>query len=251
MPILIGNTGFIGKHFADTWNFDKKINSSNLSELERASTDLVVCAGLPGQKWMANLKGKEDFENMSKLAKTLSTVRSKKILLISTIDVYDKHIEFDEDTLPNVVQQQPYGSNRAQFELLMRDKFEICKIVRLPGVFCEHLKKNLIYDLLHNRLDYIKNNYNLNSTYQYYNLHKVVNLCKSILDSDINILNVATEPITVKKILELRGINIKCNGTEDHYDIHTKFSMQLANKCGKYLETADEVLKEISELFIR
>ena len=48
---IIGNTGFVGSNLIRQRHFDAFYNSKNI---ETKSFDLVICAGVPAVKWLAN-----------------------------------------------------------------------------------------------------------------------------------------------------------------------------------------------------
>tara|TARA_B100000989_G_C19516244_1_gene461786 strand:- start:946 stop:1665 length:720 start_codon:yes stop_codon:yes gene_type:complete len=154
---IIGYTGLIGSNLLN--QYKKKFyaidlfNSKNINKLNKNKIyDVVFCAGLPAIKWIANKAPIKDKNNTQKLIKNLKKLNTKKILLISTIDVNYKH---------------SYGRNRKVLEKFVKKKFKNSYILRLPGVFGKGLKKNIIYDLLN------KNNLNqiyLNDKFQWYDL---------------------------------------------------------------------------------
>ena len=50
---LIGYTGFVGQNL-DGPQYEFRFNSKNSGELAGKSFDLLVCAGVPGHKTLAN-----------------------------------------------------------------------------------------------------------------------------------------------------------------------------------------------------
>src|SRR5689334_17424607 len=94
---LVGHTGFVGGSLAAASNFDVLINRDSLDLLRGMQIDRLVCAGLPAAKWIANQSPRKDAENVRRLESVLSTIRAETFVLISTIDVYAKTREADED----------------------------------------------------------------------------------------------------------------------------------------------------------
>ena len=73
----------------------------------------------------------------------------KKLVLISTIDVFTSPKGVDERSEIDTGNLQPYGYNRYQLELWVREHYPDALIVRLPGLFGKNIKKNFIYDFIH------------------------------------------------------------------------------------------------------
>ncbi len=148
MKGLIGYTGFVGGNLNAQTSFDKVYNSKNIAEIQNNEFDLLVCAGVSAVKWLANKEPEKDLRNIKNLMQHLKTVKVKKIVLISTIDIYDTPQNVDENVIPNDQYQDAYGKNRYFFEKWIAETFDDYLIVRLPALFGKGLKKNFIYDVL-------------------------------------------------------------------------------------------------------
>lgn len=145
---LIGYTGFVGKNL-DTQNiFDNKYNSSNISSIKNKEFELLVCSGIKAEKWVANQNSEKDLTNINYLIDNLKSLKAKKFILISTVDVYSKTFDVDEDFIIDSNMNDPYGKNRFLFERFVINNFENVLIVRLPALFGKGLKKNFIFDLM-------------------------------------------------------------------------------------------------------
>ncbi|NDE89977.1 MAG: NAD(P)-dependent oxidoreductase [Alphaproteobacteria bacterium] len=173
---LIGHTGFVGSNLAQQTAFTHCYNSSTIGGISGQSFDTVVCAGVRAVKWWANQNAEADWQSINALQDTLRTVRAKKFILISTIDVFaDSHSRADETAVPPE-NSQAYGKHRLQFEEWVKAHFPDTMIVRLPGLFGPFLKKNIIFDLLTNNQ---LGNINPATSFQWYDMRR--------LWSDINI----------------------------------------------------------------
>ena len=219
MSALIGSTGFVGGHLQNSFDFTQKYHSSNISEIQGLKTDLLICAGLPAEKWKANNDPESDWSNMANLAQMISSVDAEQAILISTIDVYQPAYNVTELDQPNLIGKEGYGRTRAWFESFFAAHFSNSTIVRLPGLFGPALRKNLIYDLMYNREEqYMK--VNGNSQFQFFDVSMVGSLIKKLSEVRINLCNVSPEPIFAQEIAEIFGV--KLNSTSKLTDYRMK-----------------------------
>lgn len=147
MLSLVGYTGFVGSNLAMNINFDGLYNSKNIKEAYDTNPDLLVYAGVRAEKFLANKNEKLDYEVVKEAYNNIKKINPKKLVLISTIDVYKKPFGVNEDI--NIVTENlhPYGLNRYKLEEWVRNEFDTL-IVRLPGLYGKNIKKNFIYDYL-------------------------------------------------------------------------------------------------------
>jgi nucleoside-diphosphate-sugar epimerase len=247
MKVLVGSTGLIGTTLQEKINFDLFYNSKNIKTFGdhdiNGSTLYLSC--LPATKWMVNKNIVGDTENMNLLIKTLSKFRYKKIILISTIDVYsDSPIGVNEDYNPNF-SDLSYGLNRLLFEKLIKHylSYENLYVFRLPALFNKHIKKNVIFDLINNNnVDQI----NINSKYQWYNLDTLIEDINRLIDLYPNesVFNLFTEPLKTSEIVNLfpqHNEKVKFDEKEIIYDFKTKYT-----ETG-YTTTSVDVLNQIKK----
>ena len=167
MDALIGYTGFVGSNVAKQYSFDEKYNSSNIHEIQNKEFNLIVCAGVSGTKWLANKYPKEDLRKINKLLDNLSKVKCKKMILISTVDVYRESNNVNEDTPIEIERLHHYGRNRVVVEEFVKNNFDNYHIVRLPAIYGDNIKKNFVFDLLNSHcLEWTHKD----SVFQYYHL---------------------------------------------------------------------------------
>jgi nucleoside-diphosphate-sugar epimerase len=242
---LIGHTGFVGGNLLRQTHFDHTYNSANIEDIEGKHYQWMVCAGAPAVKWKANQEPERDLANLERLMKCLEKTSADHVILISTIDVYPRPLQVDEDTAIDPDAGSPYGKHRLLLEKFIRDRFE-STIIRLPGLFGPGLKKNIIYDFLHdNRVDSICPD----SVFQFYPVVKVWEDIQVARRNHLRLVNFATEPTSVREVAE------KAFGLEFHnpkvsrpvrYDMRTKHSRPFG-KAGPYLYEAEEVLKFLED----
>lgn len=244
MKLLIGNTGLVGQTIQKFEKFDEYFNSKNIELIKNIKKDgdelFLTC--LPATKWLVNKNLKQDIDNIYKIIELLSGPQYSKIILISTIDVYNDSPLFVDETYSPNVSKLSYGNNRYLFELLVREfiKTDDLKIFRLPALFNNLIKKNILYDLIND------NNVNLinkNSIFQWYNLDNLSNDINKYSQENPNevIFNLFTEPIFTEDIINMfpKHINKVQNGPELIYNYQTKF--------GGYINKKSNVLKEINK----
>ncbi len=149
MKSLVGYTGFVGSNIAKKEKFDGLYDSKNVQQAYGTKAELLVYSGVPAQKFIANQFPKKDFQVIENAIQNIKRIKPKKIVLISTIDVYKNPVDVDEDTVIDIENLQDYGKNRYYLEQWVKENFEDYLIVHLPGLYGDNIKKNFIYDLIH------------------------------------------------------------------------------------------------------
>ena len=201
---LIGYTGFIGSNLRKLYKPNYNYNSKNISKIKNKTFDVLFCAGTSSKRWVANKNPKEDLNNIKKLTKSLESFKTKKFILISSIEIYGLKNNKNENNKVNIKYNSSYGKNRLYLENFIKKKFKDYLIVRLPIVYGKNFCKNVIYDLLYKNEVEKLNAKDLIQIYNVKNLKKDINFC---LKKDIKELNIATEPISLgyiaKKVFEV------------------------------------------------
>lgn len=98
--------------------------------------------------FIANKFPEKDKAIIENAKNNIRLINPKKIVLISTVAVYDRTVDVDEDYRPDVNSLTPYGKNRLALEDWVEQNYEQHLIIRLPAIFGENLKKNFIYDFI-------------------------------------------------------------------------------------------------------
>jgi len=148
MNYLVGYTGFVGSNIFMSDEFEGLFNSKNINEAFGGNPDLLIYSGVPAQKFIANSEPEKDLEVINNAIENIKKINPKKIVLISTIDVYKNPVDVNEDTVIDTDNLHPYGLNRYKLELWVKENFGDYLIVRLPGLYGKNIKKNFIYDLI-------------------------------------------------------------------------------------------------------
>lgn len=240
---LIGYTGFVGGNILAQHSFASLYNSKNSEEIQGQEFDLVVSAGVSAVKWLANKEPENDRAGIARLIENLKKIKTKKFVLISTIDVYSTTADVDEGTVIDKGTLAPYGKHRRELEEFVANNFDAL-IVRLPGIYGPGMKKNPLFDLLHESYTYIHHA----SQLQFYDLRNIWADITSALDKKLKLVNFVTEPVTLKEIADQVfhvDISTMENGQPQHYDIRTKHGAEWGN-VKSYLYTKEAVLAGIS-----
>lgn len=250
MNCLIGYTGFVGGNLVAQRTFDVLVNSKNFETMRGQRYDRVICAGVSAVKWQANKDPAADLARIRPLMDVLATVTADKFVLISTIDVYSVASGADESTDCHNPAHHAYGRHRLAFEDFCREHFPNLIVVRLPGLFGPGIKKNVLFDLLHdNCLEMI----NPKSTFQYYDLRNLTDDIECAERAGLDLVNLFTEPVGTAEILARFFPEAQVGAKpspEAHYDLYTRHAA-LRGHTGNYLYTKDEVLSQIADFIAK
>ncbi len=240
---LIGHTGFVGSNLLAQQKFTDLYNSKNIESMAGQEFDLVVCCGAPGAMWIANKNPAADWEVLQTLMRPLETVSAKRFVLISTIAVYPRPVEVNEDTAVDVEAQTPYGKHRFALEQFAASRFN-ATIIRLPGLFGLGIKKNIIFDFLHgNNLSQI----NAKSVYQFYNLQNLTRDIEIAEKHNIQLLNISSAPVSTAEVAaHCFGIDFSNvpAGVPAFFDYRSKYATLWGGSDG-YLYSKEQELSEL------
>lgn len=158
MVALVGYTGFVGSNlYARARNRIKGVyNSQNIEKAYGLEPEVLVYAGVRAEKYLANSAPERDLEMILEAEKNIRAINPQRLVLISTIDVYQNPVGVDEtDSVLSAGKGgagngvQPYGLNRYYLEAWVRKNYPDALIIRLPGLYGYNIKKNFIYDYIH------------------------------------------------------------------------------------------------------
>jgi len=240
---LVGWTGFVGGSLDARIAPVARFRSTDVDQLPAADVDEVVCAGAP-EKWRANADPEADRAGIRRLVDALDGSRAGSCVLVSTVDVFADSRGVDETTPADTAQEQAYGRHRAELEEFVRRRFDDVLVVRLPGVYGPGLKKNLVYDLIHQPGARFAHQ---DSSFQFYDVRDLWGHVLLARDAGLSVVNLATEPVTSAQVArECFGVDYRCDDRPQvAYDLRTAHAGALAGREGPYLRSADEVLTGI------
>ncbi len=146
MASLVGFSGFVGSNLKEHGDFSHQYNSKNIGEAFGTSPDVLYYSGLPAEKFLADKFPQKDKERVVQAADNIKKINPSRVVLISTVDVYERTDNLTEGDL--VASSAPYGANRLWLERYVAENFNNHHIIRLPGLFGKNIKKNFIYDYI-------------------------------------------------------------------------------------------------------
>jgi len=241
---LIGFTGFVGSTLLKQATFDFLFRSTNIDEIEGMTFDMVVCAGAPAQKWIANRDPETDRRTIESLIEKLRTVRCKTFVLISTVDVFKSPIGVDENTTVAEDGLHAYGLHRRLLEKFVASHFPNRLIIRLPGLVGPGLRKNVIFDFLNdNNLAAIDSR----AVFQFYPMVNLWQDIKVALDGGLQLLHLTAAPVSVAE-LSLKGFGKAFDhsneGAPVRYDLRSRHALMFGGG-GGYQYSARETIQAV------
>ena len=194
---LIGFSGFVGSTLLKQERFESLYRSTNIRDIEGQSFDIVVCAGVPAQKWIANREPEADRQKIDGQIAHLKTVQCKTLILISTVDVFNDSMGVDEETPIDESGLHAYGLHRRLLEKFVESHFPNYLIVRLPGLVGPGLRKNVIFDFLNdNNLHAIESR----GVFQFYPMVSLWYDIQTALNAGLKLVHLTAEPISVADV---------------------------------------------------
>jgi hypothetical protein len=246
---LIGHTGFVGGNLASQAEFDACFNSKNIEDIAGQSFDLLVISGMPAAKWIANGDPEGDRRVLDRITGCLARAKSKVAVVMSTVDVYPVPIHVNEDTPIEATAQQPYGRHRLMLEQFVTERFAKSHILRLPGLFGPGLKKNAVYDLIHNNEVH---KINSQGSFQFYDTTRLWADVQKVIQLGLRLVNMVTEPITIAEAAQ-HALGIEFHNDPGskpaRYDIRSKHAGLWGGSDG-YLLSRQQVLDDLRNFVV-
>lgn len=216
-----------------------------MHRIREGSFSRLWIAGAPAQKWAANADPDGDAAGLQQMVAHLEHVTADEVVLVSTVDVYADSTAVDEATPVSLGDhEQAYGRNRLWLEGAVRDLFPRVLTLRLPGLFGPGLRKNLIFDLMHQREEFCHRD----ARFQFYDLRRLVDHADLAMAAGLDLVNMATAPVSAarlaQEVFDRQLLNE--NGRPAAYDMRTRHA-ELFGGHGPYLAEADAVLASIAD----
>jgi len=163
--------------------------------------------------------------------------------------VFINPADVDEESPTPTDGLHAYGRNRRRLEEIVAARFA-ASIVRLPALYGHGLKKNIIYDLLH---DNDVHKIDSRGVFQFYNVDRLWGDVEITLQNELGLVHLPTEPVSVSDVARA-GFGIEFTNevtpTPARYDVKTRHAA-LFGGTGQYIETRTQELGGIGEFVSR
>ena len=158
MIYLLGGEGFVGSAYArllESRGIEHKvITRANYDNFRGTACDVLINANGNSRKYMANRDPLWEFDaSVRSTAESLASFKAEKYILLSSGDVYpdQSNPELTQEDLPiDVSRVSRYGVHKYLGEKLVQGAQKNWLVFRMGGFVGPGLKKNAVYDMLHN-----------------------------------------------------------------------------------------------------
>ena len=246
LDALIGHTGFVGGNLLRQHDFPARFNTSNIESIAGGAFATLVFSGAQAKKWWANANPAEDRAGIRRALDAMRGVTAERVVLISTIDVVPQRPGADETTDCTAQPTHPYGEHRLWLEQELRARYPGMLTVRLPGLFGPGLRKNILFDLLHdNMVDKI----DPNASFQFYDLTALWSDIARAQAAGLSLVHLVPAPIRTAAIAarffpEARLAEPPAAGSPS-YDFRTRHAALFGGSNG-YIHDAEEVMRRLA-----
>ena len=154
---VLGGQGFVGSAFTrfcekEEIDYDC-IDLDNYEAFQGRDCDILINAAGNSKKYLANERPVEDFRfSLEALLRSFFDFSFRKFIYVSSIDVYPDHDDPShnrEETMIDISRISHYGFHKYLGEKMVEHHIPDWLIIRLGGVLGPGLKKNPVFDLLH------------------------------------------------------------------------------------------------------
>jgi len=230
MIFLIGARGFVGSAFVRLFEREGiefiPIGRDNYGNYIGKECSILINANGSSKKYLSAQDPKLDFIlNVQSVINTLFDFKYRLYVLISSIDVYNdvsNPVNNSEDVYIDPLSLSNYGFHKYLAEICVKKYAEQWFILRLGGMVGKGLKKNPIYDLVHQKPLWV----HPDSKYQYINPDDVARITwKIIKGRDKNeVFNICGEGvISLRQVQEMLGIPYRDNNLKrEYYEINVE-----------------------------
>ena len=154
---ILGGKGFIGSafvRFCEKAGIDYDcIDLDNYEEFKGRDCDILINVAGNSKKYLSNERPVEDFRfSLEALLSSFFDFSFGKYIYLSSIDVYTDHEDpasNREDSIIDIEKISNYGFHKYLGERMVEHYLSDWLIIRLGGVLGPGLKKNPVFDLIH------------------------------------------------------------------------------------------------------
>ncbi len=241
---LVGHTGFVGSTLLRSLPSASCYNSANIAEIRGQHFDLLINTGVSSLRWKANKEPAADREAIVRLWDHLQTITTDKFLQISTMDVLSGTGPQYEDSPIDTAQLLPYGLHRLELERWVAEQFPQHLIVRFPHLYGRGLKKNFLWDLMHDNVLELTDE---RDVFQFYNLDYLWRDLSHFNALDERLVHVSVAPLTAAEVAREcfdREFSNRCQREPRNYDLRTRQDYRGSRASG-YMYARDEVVADV------
>lgn len=156
---ILGGTGFIGsalaRHCQAQGYAYEVIHKANYNQWRGQSCDILINAAGNSRKYLAWEEPLQDFDlSVRSVRASLEDFDYQRYISLSSAEVYpdsSRPSTSSEDQLIEPARQSPYGFHKYLAEQCVRHQAKSWLIFRLSGFVGPGLKKNPIFDIIHER----------------------------------------------------------------------------------------------------
>lgn len=197
---LVDGHGLVGGALRSQMHFDVHVGRRDVVRLLDESFDLVVCATTaPGNACGASL----DADHLSTVARTVARVRARHVVVLSSTNVFDARTAADERSPIGTGDVSTGDRLAAWFEDAVREYHPSLLALRLPPCLIGvPLEPSLIADLIVSANELVLDP---PEAYQLYDTSKLSSDLQVSLDEGIDCVNLVTEPVDLRAIVDMVG----------------------------------------------
>jgi nucleoside-diphosphate-sugar epimerase len=178
------------------------------------------------------------------MIETIKDVRANRVVLFSTVDVFEDSRGKTESSSIGFEPLAGYGRNRRFLEKRVQEIWPDALIIRLPGLVGPGLQKNALFDL--KALNQVEK-LNPEDVFQFYPMVNVSHDMHLALKANLRVAHLVSEPISLGRIaVDVFRVNL-ASSTERpavYYDLQTGHS-EIFGGFGNYTYSARESLTAI------
>lgn len=246
MDALIGHSGFVGGNLLRQHAFGACFNTSNIESIAGRDFDTLVFSGAQAKKWWANQNPVEDRAGIQRALDAMRGVTARRVVLISTIDVVPQVAGADEGFDCAAQRTHPYGEHRLWLEQALRARYPAMLVVRLPGLFGPGLRKNILYDLLHDNEVF---KIDPAARFQFYDLGGLWADIGRAEAAGLRLVHLVPAPVLTADIVARffpgAKLGVPPAGGSPSYDFRTRHAAVFGGQDG-YVQDADEVFRRLA-----
>lgn len=235
---LIDRSGAIAAHLLRRTQFDLLSSADEWSNQARGPFDLIVCSAVSAS---GRPLAADDTDHLHQCLNVLECVPAKRVVLISSIEVFADPRGVDEDVTVEEVNQSAPSKHLYEFEQAIRQQFDAL-VVRMPSLFGSASAANRGAVNRANNSSWLWADAN---GLQLYCLDWLWRDIQLALRHDLSLVHFATEPLRPFELAQALGESVdRFASLADKCDARS-YLATLYGGHGGYLYTREQVLDEM------